>query len=330
MNKGQYSNVQRVYNRGTQVDTHELLKRELYSQGPDSDSGARVTGGSLPTVGVAGPAVGAVAAAPVDKVGFEDYELYLDSTDGINTALAVGEIKWLISPLNNNQDIKNVVQLRIGSFFFPRVTGDAAAPDYFFFRRVFLQLGGLSSTQGYLAANNKRFQFEFEVENINSVAVRLNPIKDTFVFQRPITSFSEILFRFSVPVGFRPIVIPRSVVAVTAVPLSNPAQFDILLGTTEDFGAVGTPTAPGVAIYIQEFVVADATVNVLANRLDGHYVTTINSTTRITIAGLDFSSVAAPQQLTARIIIAKNRIAVPIRLTTVENQVTNSVIVTRT
>jgi hypothetical protein len=73
------------------------------------------------------------------KVGFEDSEFHFDSLDrDTSSDLRNGELKWSVSTLNNNQDIKNCIEIRVGPMFFPKVIADASKPNFFYYRRVYM------------------------------------------------------------------------------------------------------------------------------------------------------------------------------------------------
>jgi hypothetical protein len=299
-------------NRCGGVDIHELLKGEIYKQG-GLDTGYRFGQ-------AAGGSIGPGSAAP-SVTGFEDYELYFDSVnkDG-SSDLVNGELKFSITDLNNNQDIHSCIEMKVGSFYFPKVINPAGSPDFYFYRRVYLQVLGLPSTQGVLADNGNQYHFEFSVENFSGIAVLLVPIKDTFFFQRPITSLTDLQLRFTVPI-FKRIPLPEVILNVVSIAGSNPAQFSIVGGpTTAAIGDIGLLPAPGVAVYISGFASGDPAVNIATNNTAGVFVTTVVNATQIIIASLNFATVGV---VVAQMIVAKNRIAIPIRFTSIKDSVTN-------
>jgi hypothetical protein len=324
-----YSNVRRVQNRCNAIDTHEVLKQEIYKQGYDYDTNFRFGFNQAPTMGGA-PGTPATPTPTMGGpsgpgVGFEDYELHFDTLNkDTSSDLENGEVKWSITSINNSQDIKNCIQIKVGPFFFPKVSNATGNPDYFFYRRVYMQILGLPSTQAILAPNGNQYHFEFEVENLNSIAVRLNPLKDTFFFQRPITSLTEFQVRFMVPHGFKKVALPADKVTLISVNNSNPARFTIVGGelTTEVLGALGATTAPGIAVYISGFTTADTAINNAVNTTEGVYISNIVNSTSFEISGIDLTGIAASN---ATMVIPKNHIAFPVRFTTVRDQLTNYV-----
>jgi hypothetical protein len=262
-------------------------------------------------------------------VGFTTTEFYFESINKDGTSdINNGELKFQINTLNNGNPIQNIVQLKIGSFYFPSIQNSTTSPQFYFFRRVYAQITNLPSTQSVLAGNNKSYHFEFDVENVNSVAVKLVPVKDTFVLQRPLNSLDSVTLRFMVPLNFSRIPIPQDSLVVTTVNGSNPAQFKIVgTYTTSILGDIGTPLAPGIAVSITGISTPDATVNNALSNSAGIYVTRIVDSTTFEINGVDLSDptnfpVSGPTY-DANLYIFKNRIAIPIRFTSVGPQITN-------
>jgi adhesin HecA-like repeat protein len=314
MNRGPYSNVQRTRDRCGQINIKDQLKQEILKQDRYNDNSYRFSmNNTIDNGAVLGRAV---------EYGFEDYDLYFDSLfnrSGGN--ISNGTLTYTITDINNTQDIKSCVEIKIGSFYFPNIINDIAVPDYFFFRRVYLQIVNLPSTQGILTADSKRYHFEFEVENYNGIAVKLVPIRDTFYFRQPITSLSDIEFRFMTTHNFRAIRIPKDRVTAVSVLNSNPAVFTILGGDqTLAIGPIGAAPAPGYAVYITGFDSSDANLNSIVNSPDGIYITDILSLTTFSINTLNFADIPP---LTVNVVIAKNRIAFNLRFTCVKDVKTN-------
>lgn len=318
-----YANVQRVRNRANAVDMHEVLKQEIYKQKNDSDTNFRFGLNTPPqSIQPGAPPVQVQQGPSNSNVGFEDYELHFDSLDKDSSGnLGIGEMKWSISTINNNQDIKNCIQVRMGPIFFPKIIGTTGKPDFFFYRRVYMQIVGLGSTQGVLGANGNQYHFEFEVENLNSVAVKLIPLKESFFFQRPLSSINDFTVRFMVPHGFKRVPIPNDRVSIVSVANSNPARFTIVGGDLTDIlGPIGVPAAPGIAVYISGFATTDATTNNAVNTTEGNYITNIVNNSQFDIAGIDLTAIPATSGV---MIVPKNRIAFPMRFTSVKEQLTN-------
>lgn len=324
-----YANVPRVRNRCNQLDTHEILKREIYKQGYDYDTNFRF--------GVGGPAItgGSIAASSGSSgsgVGFEDYELYFDSVnrDG-GSDLTTGELKWSITDLNNTQDIKNCVQIHIGSFFFPKIYASPNHPEYLYYRRVFMEMTNAPSSQAVFGPNNNKFHFEFHVNNLNGQAVELVPLKDSFFFQRPLTSLTEFNVRFmtpsnSSPNNWRKIQLPPDRVQIQSLISGvgyNPIRFRITGGelTTSVLGPIGSTGSPGIAAFITDYASNDTSTNTSVNDTQGVYITNILNTTDFEIGAIDGTPVTS--QYDATLYIPKNRIAFPLRFTSIRYQPTN-------
>jgi hypothetical protein len=330
-----YSNVMRVQNRCEGIDTHELGKQEIYRQGYEGDTGFRfgLSGSVLPPL-----TGGVVSTATVGNpsgagVGFEDVELFFDSTQrDTSSDYTNGEIKWAVQPLNNAADIKNCIQMHVGPFFFPKIYAATGKPEFFYFKRVFVEFQNAPSSQAVLGPNNNKFHFEFEVQSLTGQAVKLIPIKPSFFFQRPLTSITDFQLRFSVPPttsavsAFKRIPIPKDTVTIVSA-LSggfgfNPIRFRITgVDTTTVLGPVGTTGTPGIAVFITGYNSANPLINAAVNNVAGVYVTNIVDSVNFEIAGIDASALVA--QSVATMYIPKNRIAFPIRFTSVRDQLTN-------
>lgn len=330
------SKVRKIKCRSNAIDTHELMKREILRSADDVDYQFGTITNSQTTVTTNNASNGQTSNTTVsnsqsqqDIVGFTDTELYFDSNNKDGTSdINDGELKFQINTLNNGNPIQNIVKIGMGSFYFPAIQNSATSPQFYFFRRVYAQITNLPSTQSVLAGNNKSYHFEFDVESVNSVAVKLVPVKDSYVLQRPLNSLDTITIRFMIPLSFARIPIPQDVIVVSTVNGSNPAQFTINgTYTTAILGSIGTPTAPGIAVSMTGLVTPDATVNNTLGNSAGIYVTRIVNSTTFEISGVDLSDptnfpVLGPSY-NANLFIFKNRIAFPMRFTSVSPQTTN-------
>lgn len=334
-----YSNIRRVGNRFNQIDTHELLKREIYSQKSDINADFQF-GFNAPAITAPPSSITPATPSPVPpappvaaSVGFEDIEIYFDSTQrDTSSDYSVGEIKWSIPDLNNSSDIKNCIEMYIGEFYFPKIYSPTGTPEYLYFQRILVEFQNAPSTQAVLGPNNNKFHFEFRVENLTGQSVKLVPLKNTFFFQRPITSITDFQIRFmvppmsSLPLTFKKIPIPHDTVPIVSLLTGgvgyNPIRFQITgSDDTTTLGLVGSTGTPGVAVFISSYGSNDATTNTAVNNTNGLYVTNIIDSTTFEIAGINAAAVTA--QYSATMFIPKNRIAFPIRFTSVRNQLTN-------
>lgn len=298
----------------------EFQKREIYAQDSDANSQDRFGFNAL---GLAN-SVGTPYSEPVQSViGFRDWEMYFDTV--FLTApsnLDNGEIVFNIADINNGRDIGNVIEVHIGPIFFPIPAQSAAQPNFYFYRRVYMSIAALPTTQAVRASNGNVYHFEYEVNNLTSIAVLLDPIKESFFLQTPLVNINEIRMHFTVGPYFTPIPIPRALVQVISVAGSNPAQFRITTPgvTTSIIGPTGAQPAPGVAVFFTLFDPVPA-----VNSTQGQYVTDIDvDGVTFTVGAFNFTAVGA---FPANMVIGKNRIAIPMRFTTVENKNTNYITV---
>lgn len=328
-----YANVRRPQNRGNQIDMHSIQTREIYKQG-GYDPAYQFSAVATP---IASP-VAPIIAPSTPTVGFEDIELYFDSTQSdASSDYSIGELRWNVPNLNNTAEIKNCIQLHLDEFYFPKIYLTGNTPDFFYFRRVFLEFQNAPSNQAVLAPNNNKFHFEFRVENINGQAVRLVPIKKSFFFQRPIISITDFQIRFMVPpttsnaAVYKKIPLPADTVPIVSLLTAgvgyNPIRFQITSADlTNILGLVGSTGTPGLAVFISNFNSTDPTLNTAVNDQNGVYIATIIDDTTFELSGINGSTITA--QVTATMYIPKNRIAFPVRFTTVRDQLTNYIDVT--
>jgi hypothetical protein len=322
MNRSPYSNVTRPRNRCPVEDPKEWMKKEMTRQGNDAESGYRF--GAMGVFGGGGGSAATGGGASGDT-GFEDVELYFDSfrKNDADSLLSNGTLSYSVASMNNNLDLRNVVQMHITPFFFPRIEGDTARPDYFFYRKLYIYVQSLSSTNAVHASLSNHFHWEFDVDNLNSVAVELTPAKPDFYFPVPLNALSNITFQFLRPKAFNAVDIPNDSVRVRSVAGSNPGQFVLLNGdlTTTVFGPVGIPTSPGYAVEVTGFASSDATINTDMNDVEGNYVTEILTTTTFSMSAFNFAALVADYE--ADMYVMKNRIAFSVRFTCIKTQSTN-------
>ncbi len=323
-----YSNISRPMSRCNQIDTREILKREIYKQGYDSDTNFRITNPPI-----LGPNGLVKEDEPPPEVGFEDVYLLFDSTQRNGTSdYDNGEITWSITTLNNSVDIKNCIAIRILPFYFPNIYTATTSPDYFYFLRAFIEIQNLPSTQSVLGPKNNKFHFECDVQNTTGQAVLFVPLNDTFYFQRPLTSISDFQVRFlippttSQPANFKRISIPSDTVTIQSLTTGgfgyNPIRFQITGGDdTSVLGLVGSMGSPGLAVFITDYASNISAINTAVNDPAGVFVSTVLSTATFEIAGINATTVNGP--FTATMYIPKNRIALHVRFTSVRNQITN-------
>lgn len=337
-----YNNVFRQRNRGSNIDIHEILKREILNQGPSSDAGYQYTPQpvQLPSSSQqAPPPPLPPQAPPKDIIGIEDTYLLFDSVAKDSTSdIHNGEVRFAIPSLNNSQALENCIQISLSSFYFPMKKNDTGQPEYYFFRRVYMQLATIPSTQSIKGQSGIQYHFEFDIETLGSAAVKLIPVVDTFYFRQPINTITDFVIRFMVPNGidanFRRIDLPRDILRVRPVPGSNPARFNILNGETvvnlrepapTVYPYILSPTEQ-VTVFIGGFASGNTTLNNATNTQTGLVVTTLVTATSFEIASLDYSTLGAPttpDQYDCNVTIGKNCFRIPMRFTTVKNANTN-------
>lgn len=317
-NRGPYRNVGLPgKSRCNTVDMQEIMKREIYRQGAATDLGFRPTG--APEIAAAGSLV------PSAGYGFIDSELYFDSlTTDVTSNLPQGELNFSITDINGGRSVDGCIEVSLGSFYFPKVNNPAGTPDLFYYRRMYMQIASLPNTSGVQDISGTVYHFEFEITNYNSIAVLLVPLKRSIFFQGPLTSLTSMQFVFMVPTNWQRVPIPAAMEPVVSVAGSNPAQFVFTSGDLipDVIGPVGTPTAPGYVIYISGFNSANPTLNAAVNTVTGVYITDIINDTTFEVGSLNFTGVPA---LTAQIVVPQNRIAFPVRFTTVASNITNHI-----
>lgn len=310
--------------RCKKINTHELLKQELFKQTPDDNNSYKFNNNAIST--------------QPSEVGFYNTELYFDTTQRDRTSdISVGELKWNIPPLNNSFDVKNCIQFHINEFYFPNVFSQVGGPDYFYFKRMFMEIQDAPSNQAILAANGNRFHFEFAIENLTGQSVRLIPIKNSFTLANPLQTLSIFRPRFSIPTmnlnsaTFKRVDIPNDIITVTTALLGgvgfNPIRFQITSSdTTAVLGQIGV-LVPSVAVSVSNYQSNSALVNSQINNPNGIYVTNIIDATTFEIAGINGNAVNAA--FGATIFIFKNRIAFPMRFTSLSDRNTNYVNITQ-
>lgn len=299
-----YETVRRAQSRCKAIDVHELMKTEIYAQNnPDDGDYVLHTASSFRAIGdepTAPPTVAEVRAV----VGFEDKALYLDSVGkaAANTTLDSGTIGFNLTELNNNVELRNVISMKIDPFYFPRRTNQRPsanptayvpnAPDLFFYRKMYVQVLNLPSTQSVNGRGTTQFTWEVQVDDLNSLAVKCTPTRDVFYLPQPLLSLSELQLRFLVPspAGMRPISLFNDVQTVHFIPGTNPARFfitsnseDILNTYIPPFPPGGVPpaiVAPGVPVMMSGFnwsqpAGPNTTVNTMVNNEGGLFITSI-------------------------------------------------------
>jgi len=322
----QYTNVRKVRNRCNRIDTHEILKKQIYGQTQDTSY----------RFGVSTPGPVEEIRPESSQVGFEDVELYFDSTQREPVSqIANGVLGWDVPLINNTQEIENCVEITMGDFYFPKVYSSAGKPEFLYHHRVFVEFQGAPSGQSILGPGGNRFHWEFRVINITGHAVKLVPVRESYFFKSPLNYINAFVIRFMVPSTipsiplFKNIPLPREVAPIISLTNGgfgyNPARFQVTEGTTDIIGPIGATIAPGVAIFITGFASGTALVDSAINDAEGLFVITVIDATTFEIFGVDSSALVAG--FPASMYVPKNRIAIPVRFTKVKDQLTNYITV---
>lgn len=330
-----YHNLQRRFNQYKTPNVHELQKLEIRRQGSDTGYNTRQ---SIST-----------ASMETDNeliaAGFQDIELCFDSTArNMESDIANGEIAWDIPKLSLLRDIQNCIQLHVDHFYFPKVYAPPTAPEFFYFRRMFMELLAVAGDQCALGPHGNRYHFEFDIQNIIAgQAVHLIPVKDqrSFFFNKPINSISKFAVLFKVPptdlrtLPWKRVPIPPETAQIRMLLNAgvgyNPARFEIIpagpqYNTLSLLGPIGSTGAPGLAIFITGFSSGDPAVDAQINTPDGLFIANILDDTTFELATVDTTTVVTQPE--ASMFIPKNVIRFSFRFTTVSNDKTNYIGVT--
>lgn len=318
--------------RGCKIDIHELNKKNIGYEGESSKyfssgSSQQYRGGNNTNTTSSNNNSGGDSSL-FRQIGFVDTRVYFDSEFKEGTSdLLNGELKFTISPLNNQQPISNVVSITISSFNFPNIPNpnQSSGVDYNFDHIVFISIPEFPSTDGYKGPQNTSYYFRLNLTNENAVAVKLIPENPTYTFNSPIPSVNSITLKFRKPQRFQNINIPPDVVNVVSLN-TNPARFTILTPyDTTILGNVGLLTGSDrVAVSFRLFNSNDATANIATTDRQGLLITNIIDANTFEIATLDHSGVVAP--VTTEMYIKKNKIAIEATFTTLVDTPTNYLI----
>ncbi len=294
------------------IDIHEIQKQAILVGGYNDSGAPSIMNGDS----------GSGGGGQSEEIGFEDIELYFDSVRADDlTGLGSGVISWSVPALNNLNDVQNCIQMHIGQFYFPKIDLGPAYPEFFYYRRAFMEFTDSPVNQAVLAPDSIKFHIEFEVRNINGQSVLFVPIKESFFFQRPLNTISLFQVRFTVPTaGGRLIPIPIPNTRVGAITqMTVPMTLD--MSSSAAFGLPGVVPPPGIAVWISNANTGDSATDAQLNDPRGVYVTNIidSSTVEIGAAG----SGAETQTSNVTVSIGKNRFAFSVRFTCVKNRSTN-------
>jgi hypothetical protein len=178
--------------------------------------------------------------------------------------------------------------------------------------------------QSITDASEKRHHFEFEatLAGPNQDRILLTPIAghDTYVFTDPIKDIHGLTVCFFNP--FERVNLPADVLyGVTATSVTTPPFLDLQLLAGQTHNVV-----PGDRIFVRGMATANAPINNYVNRREGLVVGPGVTPTEIPLnPDVDTTPLGAPPFASSRIelIIAKNRIRIPLRLRRVVDRLTN-------
>ncbi len=326
-----------------EMDIKSYLNEEMRAQGTAQE--ANFTGfGTRPSTGpvMQGPAPAPPVAGPltINQRGVSDTYIYLDSFRKNNANYTAASVQFLTTPLNNSKSIGNVVQIQIGSFYFPRPTWNqpekATTPDYLYLRRIYLYVNELPNTTTYGTAVGQGFHWEFAVQNINSISVELVPLDPDLYLPAPISNVEQLTLQFLIGPDLAPLILYKDTIIVQYI---GGGVFEFLNDT--DYSSVSTEyafdttgvlaTQVGMWITIVEGGVPSVPIGTLT-RPQGWFITEMRNSGPnggFYVADL-FALALAPAGLIYTIQLRKNRFAVPMRFSQLENISKNALVPSHT
>lgn len=324
-NQNAYSVIREPHNRRKEIDVHELQKKEMLDQTGNRSLAISLSESYvLPVVQEKLPSdSGESSKTDIMKeseYGFEDTYLYFDSDAKESTAedLANGILRYSIVKLNQNNPLKNIIEMQLGNFYIPEITTGANFPLYFFYKRVNILIEEMK-TRSIRAQDDVLFHFEMDVQP-SGIANLLTPAANEgkFIFRQPFRDITSITFRFRAPI--KPVVFEQDIFEFTAIVGTSPAR----ITTTQPHGLT---IASLVSIFCRNFTSDVGNIDPLINSVDGHLVTVIDANIlefpAIGISGFDFTGIggAIPGELT----VGFRRIAFSMRFRSLTDLKTNQI-----
>ena len=327
-----YSNVPNPTSRRKFVDTHELLKKEMFEQ-----TGSAALGDAISQAGddIFGPTSlpygqgkeqkkeesSVPGPLSIANEGIIDRFIYFDSDAKNNGAsnLAGGVISWPVSVLNQNKPIDNIIQMEIYTFYIPEIDTGINFPQYYFYKRVTILLQEMQTT-AILAQSNIRFHFEMEVQpaGIANLLQPANNWTSVFTFSKPFIEISLASFQFRAPI--KTLEFPQDIYDYVSVAGSNPARIQTI-------GDHGITIGGQVSIFSRDFASNVGNIDALINSPDGQLLTAITSTIlefpASGIVGFDFSGVGVVQ---GNLTIGYRRVAFTMRFRSITDERTNRIV----
>lgn len=180
------------------------------------------------------------------RIAMQDFNFHFDSMLLTNqTDITEGRYVFKLPEVRGDNQRSGIVTLRINSFYFPNINEvlpnvQQPAPDFFFYRKVFIRLVNIPTENAYIPTTGQRYHFEMNVLEETSQSVLLVPTRDKLSLSNPVDRIEDIEFEFLIPsladtIPFTPIRCPRTFIRVqnsrfNASPTDDP---------TDQWGAVG-------------------------------------------------------------------------------------------
>lgn len=327
-----FSNIPRPTSRRKYVDTHELLKKEMFEQTGSaslSDSisqyGADIYGPSSVPTQIGQPEKKKEEEIPqslsIPNEGIIDRYIYFDS-DAKDTGasnLPNGIIAWPVSVLNQNKPIDNIIQMEVYTFYIPEIDTGVNFPQYFFFKRVTMLIQEMQAT-AIFAQQNVKFHFEFEVQSagIANLLIPANNLDSVFTFYKPFIEISLATFQFRAPIKL--LEFPQDIYDYVSVAGSNPARIQTV-------GNHGITIGGQVSIFSRGFASNIGNIDALINSPDGQLLTAIDAVTlEFPAAGIVGFSFAGVGVVPGNLTIGFRRVAFTMRFRSVTDERTNRIV----
>jgi len=316
------SAVMRPSNSRKSIDTHELLKRELYAQA------------NLPLQlgGLVPESAGASEFLQSKKYGVVDRFFYLDSSArSTSSDLSIGQIAYDLQTLNQNKPLNNIIEMEINDFYLPEIPKSTSFPAYFFFRRLMISIIEMEAQA--IFAENSTFRFHFELDlnsaGISNYATNIGHSK--FIFTIPFRDISNITLRFNAPTyrGFKNIAFAQDIFQFSAIPLAVGGVFGgATIATNVPHGLT---VGDDVTIFITDFFSGIPSID---NNIgtpaytDGHLVRVISTTVlefrALATVGFNFTTLLTAT--TGSLLVGFRRIAFVLRFRSITPEDTNQIV----
>lgn len=348
-----------------EYDIHETLKNELnrqrglddsvydvnkfpiystrYNQTLDfADPGKNITSeGVLSPVGTSPGLVNiGDASAPTSALGTQvdrflgaskgvsDQYIRFDSASkDVSSDPSRGIYVFNLRTINNSQPVSDIIQIEILPFFFQKIRTQLWQPNYFFYKKIFLQVE-VGSVQQVAKTQNKSqvFHFEFDIQDAGIVnkAIPLN----LYTFTEPIREISTLQAIFKIP-NANSVNFNQDVFTVTSVvPAVLPPPGDRRMITSVPHGlTIGAQ----YAVYLTGFNSSSSVLNDIMNSTIGQIIDVIDAVTiQFTLTpgasaiGSTFTALGTAP--TATMSVGELNVAFTIRFRTIRKAETNFIV----